>query len=469
MQNIPGAFDYNIPQPRFGMTYTVNPNTVLRASYGRYNEQPSAAYEQYNGLQQNLPDTLAQFYALGFTTPGHEVAPSVSYNSDLSIEHHFPGTDMSFKLSPFLRQTQDQIENFYINYTTGLVSGLNAGYQTSRGFELQVDKGDFNRNGFAGQLSFAYTYATVKYSLLPNGTSVLSPINSGIAQYNAYTKACAPGGSAYGKKQFGESLCSLHAAAAFTRRRATRLAVNPTSSCKPGDVANPYWKSPAFSLFDPSASYLPFSIFPGPIGSGVNAYNYPYVATLLLNYRHNKFTITPSFQYVAGNRYGAPLTTPGIDPAAGCGKPLAGSTVGDPRYPYGAAGGATVQRKRCQLCCDALDSRSLHRAVRRDRRLPRAGAAPRSPADLVSVYAARHGLGHAGEFAADVLRRSAHAVYLFLELLDVPLYESHRRPVHAAGRQRLQSRRERADVSALSVPAVLRNVQRSDELAHVAV
>ncbi len=83
------------------MTYTVNPDTVLRASYGRYNEQPSAAYEQYNGLEQNLPDTLAQFYALGYTTPGHEVAPSVSYNSDLSIEHHFPGTDMSFKLSRF--------------------------------------------------------------------------------------------------------------------------------------------------------------------------------------------------------------------------------------------------------------------------------------------------------------------------------------------------------------------------------
>ena len=108
MQNTPGAFDYNIPQPRFGVTYTVNPNTVLRASYGRYNEQPSAAYEQYNALQQNLPDTLAQFYPLGFTTPGHEVAPSVSYNSDFSLEQHLPGTDMSFKLTPFLRQTQAQ-------------------------------------------------------------------------------------------------------------------------------------------------------------------------------------------------------------------------------------------------------------------------------------------------------------------------------------------------------------------------
>lgn len=339
LQNTPGAFDYNIPQPRLGMTYTVNPNTVLRASYGRYNEQPSAAYEQYNSLEQNLPDTLAQFYSLGFTTPGHEVAPSVSYNSDLSIEHHFPGTDMSFKLSPFLRQTQDQVENFYINYTAGITSGLNAGYQTSSGFEFQFDKGDFSRNGFSGQLSFAYTYATVKYSTLPNGTNVLSPINAGIAQYNAYTKACQPGGSAYGKKQFGTAMCGATTYYGQLAAPCYRPNGVPDQSCKAGDVANPYWKSPAFSLFDPTAAYLPFSIFPGPIGSGVNAYNFPYVATLLLNYKHDRLTVTPSFQFVAGNRYGAPLTTPGIDPAAGCGRPLAGSTTGDPRYPYGAAGG----------------------------------------------------------------------------------------------------------------------------------
>ncbi len=236
LQNVPGAFDYNIPQPRFGVTYTVNPNTVLRASYGRYNEQPSAAYEQYNSLEQNLPDTLAQFYSLGFTTPGHQVAPSVSYSSDLSLEHHLPGTDMSFKLTPFLRQTQDQVENFDINYTAGITSGLNAGYQTSSGFEFQFDKGDFARNGFAAQLSFAYTYATVKFSTLPNGTNVLSPINSSIAQYNAYTKACAPGGSAYGKKQFGEALCGYTTNGAYATP-CYRGNGTPDSTCKTGDVA----------------------------------------------------------------------------------------------------------------------------------------------------------------------------------------------------------------------------------------
>ena len=345
LQNTPAAYDYNIVQPRIGATYTINPDTVLRASYGKYNEQPSAAYVQYNALEQNLPDTLTEFYALGFRTPGHNVAPSISFNSDFSLEHHIHGTDMSFKLSPFLRQTQGEVSNFYINYTTGLVSGLNAGYQTSRGFEFQFDKGDFSRNGFSGQLSFAYTYATFKYSPLPNGTTLMTPINTGIAQYNAYTKGCAPGGKSYGKTEFGSPVCGstsngLAPAPCYTTGGA------PDPSCAKGSFANPYWNSPAFSLYDPNASYIPYSIFPGPVGSGVNAYNYPYVTTLILNYKHDKLAITPSFQFTAGNRYGAPLTMPGIDPAAGCGV-LPGSTGGDPRYPYGAKGGSPYDSHSC--------------------------------------------------------------------------------------------------------------------------
>lgn len=347
LYNTPAAFDYNIVQPRIGATYTINPDVVLRASYGKYNEQPSSAYEQYNGLESNLTDTLTEFYALGFNAPGHQVAPSISYNSDFSYEQHFKGTDMSFKLSPFLRQTQAEVSNFYINYTTGLTSGLNAGYQTSRGFEFQFNKGDFNRNGFSGQLSFAYTYATFKYGTLQNGTTLLTPINTGIAQYNAYTKACAPGGSEYGKKQFGQLICgyttlgpSSYSAPCYT------TGGQPVPSCAKGDIANPYWNSPAFSLYDPSAAYLPYSVFPGPVGSGVNAYNYPYVATLVLNYKHDKFEITPSLQFQAGNRYGAPLTMPGIDPAAGCGA-LPGSAAGDPRYPYGSSGGSPYNAHTC--------------------------------------------------------------------------------------------------------------------------
>jgi hypothetical protein len=111
-------------------------------------------------------------------------------------------------------------------------------------------------------------------------------------------------------------------------------------------VANPYWNAPPQPLLDPNGKYLPYSTFPAGIGSGANSFEFPYVATLILNYKRDRFTITPSFQLEAGNRYGAPETTPGIDPAAGCGA-LAGSTVGDPRYPYGTAGGAPYEARAC--------------------------------------------------------------------------------------------------------------------------
>jgi Carboxypeptidase regulatory-like domain/TonB dependent receptor len=348
MQNVPSTQVYNIWQPRIGATYTINSDTVLRASYGKYNEQPSSAYEQYNSLQQNLPDELSQFYAIGFTTPGHQVQPSISYNSDFSIEHRIKGTDMSFKLSPFLRQTQDQVENFYINYTQGLTSGLNAGNQTSKGFEFEFNKGDFARNGIAAQLSFAYTYATVKYNTLQNGTTIITPINAGISQYNAYTKSCAPGGSSFGKMQFGAPVCGGTSSGVVASPCYTPGGAADPTCKKTGDVANPYWDSPAFALDDPTASYIPYSTFPGPVGSGVNAYNFPYVATLILNYKHNRLAITPSFQFQAGNRYGAPLTMPGIDPAGGCQGLAGASLAGDPRYPYGAPGGLPFDATKCK-------------------------------------------------------------------------------------------------------------------------
>ncbi|MBV8491016.1 MAG: TonB-dependent receptor, partial [Candidatus Eremiobacteraeota bacterium] len=354
LSNSSASQDYNIVQPRIGATYTVDPNTVLRASWGKYNEQPSSAYEQYNALQQNLPDALSQFYSLGFTTPGHAVAPSISFNTDFSLEQRLQGTDVSYKLSPFLRQTQNQIENFYINYATGLTSGLNAGKQTSSGFEFQLNKGDFARNGFAAQLSFAYTYATVKYNVLPNGTTIVSPINAGISQYNAYTKGCGPNGADRGKKEFGVPICGststgVAASPCYTAANATPSGYSgggTPAPCGPGTVANPYWNSPTFGLFDPGAAYLPYSTFPGPIGSGVSAYNYPYVATLVLNYKHNRLDITPSVQFQAGNRYGTPLTMPGIDPALGCGV-VSGRVAGDPRYPYGAPGGRPFNGNSC--------------------------------------------------------------------------------------------------------------------------
>ena len=162
-------------------TYTVNPTNVVRFSYGRYTQAPNSAFEQYNTSQEDLADYIgSNFYAFGRTTPGYPIAPPTSINYDISWEHQFRGTDMSFKLTPFLRQTQDQIQQFFLDQKTGFVSGLNVGSQRSQGLEFLFQKGDFSKNGFAGQLSFAYTDSYIKYGTLASGefgTTVITGTN----------------------------------------------------------------------------------------------------------------------------------------------------------------------------------------------------------------------------------------------------------------------------------------------------
>ena len=353
MQNVSAQVEsYNIVQPRLSGTYTMNPDTVLRFSAGKYVEPPNSAYEQYNTLQENLPYFLGTaFYKFGFTTPGHDVRPPVSYNYDLSLEKHLKGTDWALKLTPFLRKTQDQIQNFFLDQASGFVSGLNVGRQTSEGFELQVTKGDFTRNGWAGQFSFAYTNSYINYSKLSNGTYIVSGINNDIANFNQYTQACAAGGRLVGVKVGDVYACgglnpggvSPYAVPCFSEGPGTPAPGTPATPAACGSqnaFANPYFNMGGGQLLDPNANYPTYDIFPGPVGSSAQAFGAPYVASLALNYKHDKWSFTPTLQFQAGSRYGAPESVQGIDPLAGC-LPLSGGTItGDPRYPNGAAAGS---------------------------------------------------------------------------------------------------------------------------------
>ncbi len=338
--NVPNQVEsYSILQPRIGMTYTVDPNTVLRLSYGRYAEAPNSAFEQYNFLQPNDVASLARFGNFGLpTTPAHPVRPSIADNYDFSFEHQF-GRDTALKFTPFLRKTQDQIQQFFLDQRTNFVSGLNVGKQTSQGFELEVDKGDFSRNGLAARMSFTYTNSYINYTNLGNGSSVVTPINQGIQAYNAYTSFCAvnPTDARCGKTQGGMAPSACYS---------TTGAPMP---CGPGTIANPYWNAPVQALVDVNANFPTFSLFPGGAAGagGYTTYGAPYVATLLLQYKHGPLAITPALQFAGGQRYGVPLSTPGIVPDGGC-NALPGSTVGDPRYPYGGApGGAPFDAVGC--------------------------------------------------------------------------------------------------------------------------
>ncbi|MBD5655741.1 MAG: TonB-dependent receptor [Candidatus Eremiobacteraeota bacterium] len=323
-------------QPRFGLTYALSPRTVLRAAYGRYTQPPNTAFEQYDALQSNAPALLYGTYGFqqyGFTTPNHPVPPAASNNLDFSLEQSFSG-QLSLKLSPFLRSTQNQTELFYLDRATAFSSGLNVGNQTSRGIEFELDKGDFARDGLSAKLSFAYTNSYVRYNTLSNGSTVLTPIVDAINTYNSFTKR---GGGA-----------RCYTAAVYNTSGTQTGGGVPDPACAAGDIANPYYNAPLQdpNAFNGSGTYTPYTTIPAGIGVSAIQLGYPYVTSLVLNEKIKRIAITPIVKYFAGQRYGSPLATEGIDPTT-CGGTLAASSTGDPRYQFGAAGGSPFDASTC--------------------------------------------------------------------------------------------------------------------------
>jgi hypothetical protein len=308
----PRTVTFTAFEPRLSFTYGFNPDTVVRGSYGRYAAPAPTSYQQYNVEQQNLPNFIGQFLPYGFNTPFHQSRPSYSNNYDLSLERHLPRTDVAFKLTPFYRSTQDQLANIPIG-SQGVLDGLNVGRQRNYGVEFQIRKSDFDREGIAALLSYTFTRSRVTYSNFGTGNfNEIDNLNAYIKNYNAYTSACASGKNS---GLCGSTANGAPAAPCYTTSGAA------AATCAPGDVANPYYNAAPQPLLDRTGEYTPYDILPVAF-YGANGYETPHVATLVLNYRHRKFAVTPSFTFSAGQSYGSPLTYPGYDPTS------CGATVG---------------------------------------------------------------------------------------------------------------------------------------------
>ncbi len=296
-------------EPRLSFTYTVNPDIVLRGSYGRYAAPSPTSYQQYNTVNQDLPTFIGQFLPYGFNTPFHQSLPSFSNNYDFSVEQHFKGTDISYKLTPFYRGTQDQLANIPIG-TQGVLDGLNVGRQRNYGVEFQIRKGDFDRNGFAGLLSYTFTRSRVTYDNFGGSNrNEIDNLNDYIRNYNAYTSACANASNTAlcGMTSTGVAAAPCYAAGT-PDPACTAIAGNPA-------VANPYWNAAPQPLLDRTGSYTPYDILPAPF-QGANGYETPDVVTAVFNYKHNKLSITPSLTFSSGSFYGSPLVWPGYDPTS---------------------------------------------------------------------------------------------------------------------------------------------------------
>ncbi len=288
-QYSPTLTDYAFT-PRLGMTYSLNPDTVLRFSAGRYAQEPETYQVQYNAKDNNLAYDLFQaFWQYGYTTPRHEPQVQYSDNYDASYERRFKGTDMSVKVSPFYRYATNQVYNVYLPF--GLTGGLNTGIERADGVELEFTKGDFSKNGLSFLLSYTYTNAAEKWANYPGtGINPLDPYNQDIANFNGLTKA-GGGSKCYESDQHGN--------------------VYPDPSCTKIEpkyhqpIFNPYYSMHAQPLLDRNGWY--------PVGLDY-AYLSPNVVSAIVNYRHDKFAITPAVTFNEGQPYGNPADVMGIDP-----------------------------------------------------------------------------------------------------------------------------------------------------------
>jgi hypothetical protein len=317
----------NILQPRVGATYSLDPFNVFRASYGRFVQPPQTSAVQATNIQAGTPSTL--FYQdFGFNSFVRPVTPEVSFNTDFSWEHQVKGSDVSTRLTPFYRKTQNEFATVLVDPKTNFVASVNGQNRTASGIELAVNKGDFARDGVAASLSYTYTHAVNHYKVFSNGGSFVNGINTSIQAYNAYTKA-GGGAPCYTPAPVGGS-----------------GSADPT--CAAGSIANPYYNAPLQSLLDPNGAYSAYNQEPG-FGSGTStSYVVPHVASLLVQYKRGPLRVIPSLQFEAGARYGSPVSIGGVAPdtcAALAGNP---SAVNDPRYAgTGTTAGAGYDASSC--------------------------------------------------------------------------------------------------------------------------
>jgi hypothetical protein len=269
-------------EPRGGATYTLDPNTVLRVSAGRYVQQPQAYEVQYNSNEENLAAQLMGFLPYGFTTPRHDAYPQYSNNFDASFEHRFKNSDVSLKLTPYFRYATNQLYS-----TTAAESSisLNTGIESTRGVEMELVKGDFSKNGLSMLFSYTYTLSKEKWANFENSTN--NPVdlyNDDITQFNMLTKA-GGGAPCYATSSDGS------------------YSGDPT--CAPTSIRNPYYGMKEQPLFDRNGWY----------DTGLD---YPYIVpnnfSVVLNYRRLKWAFTPVVTLNQGATYGNPADVTGVDP-----------------------------------------------------------------------------------------------------------------------------------------------------------
>ena len=301
----PSSLAHTIFSPRLGGTYTLDPNTVLRFSAGKYTQPTPAAFEQYLNqyARSAVTGDFAHFFGFGFYNPSHDNPVQTSNNFDFSLEKRLKGTDITFKLSPFYRDTTHQ--SVSVPLGPNFVSAVNLGHQVSKGVEFQIQKGDPSRDGISGSVSYTYTDAKIRYDNAPNGKNAIDTINNYVTAFNALTQA--GGGSPY--------YCGSSTAPLSNGANPGVPSVAACTAIGGSAILNPYYAMSSQALLDRNGWYPTYpNSPPEDAPAGEIAALSPHVFTGWLQWKHDRLAIAPNFIVASGPKYGGPTDLYGVDP-----------------------------------------------------------------------------------------------------------------------------------------------------------
>jgi len=294
--------------PRVGFTYTVNPDSVVRFSYGRYTQPTETAFEQVltyaDGYQMATNLYNSSYYNNGFPSIVHNNPVQFSNNLDASYEEHIKHTDWAIKISPFYRYTSNQTVNVVI--PGGLEGGFNTGTAKNSGVELAIQKGDVSRNGWSGQLSYTYTSSLLKYGLI-NGANDITSLLQALQPLESLERI--NGGSPCYYQGTGVPNCDKTAVVNGQRISPSKFIYNPyyDFTYTAAGLASEY----------PLTGYYPLynGFFPNGLQGGDSSTIIPpNVFAGFLSYKHDKFQGTMTVNLWEGTQYGGPTDVAGIDP-----------------------------------------------------------------------------------------------------------------------------------------------------------
>ncbi len=201
---------YNVHQfsPKLGLSYEVNPNTVVRVSYGHatifaplgqiegaytpptfYHQFPASAplCGQFPQFGQPCKDYFQEiqdsWYATNGVAPYSFPGPEQSDSYDLSFEHDF-GHNISMKLTPYYRRDYDVIvsqSGLPIIISGQPFNGPQVLTNNAKGNTFGIELGVSRQvpQGLSGQFNVTYINQFINY--LSNGAFLPSVLNSTLA------------------------------------------------------------------------------------------------------------------------------------------------------------------------------------------------------------------------------------------------------------------------------------------------